>query len=157
MGDWPLRGRYIITHFDGEPIDPARRHFVLSVDTDPAALAALAAYATAVAASHPRLAQSIRAEYGLTDSAPPGDERLVALLAWDEALAAIRGHDVVADGYTSETTYATWLAHGRRRGELHIAEREAYGKLWDALDRHRLASGGERPASPEEGGDVRTA
>lgn len=64
MQDGPLYGRYTITHKDGKPIDPNKRYFVLSPDTDEAALYALKQYAYFVRRTHPQLAQSIASEYG---------------------------------------------------------------------------------------------
>ena len=43
------------------------RHFVLDVDHDPAAKAALTAYAAAVAPTHPKLARDIRSQYDLSE------------------------------------------------------------------------------------------
>jgi len=65
MKDGPLYNRYTITHKDGEPLpeDDTNRYFVLSVDTDPAARVALAAYAVAISPTHPTLARDIRRLY----------------------------------------------------------------------------------------------
>jgi hypothetical protein len=65
MRDGKLYGRYTITHKDGKPIDPDRRYFVLSPDTDPHALTALMVYVVSCQKTHPTLAKSICQEYGL--------------------------------------------------------------------------------------------
>lgn len=65
MKDGPRIDRYTITHKDGKPIDPAKRYFVLSPESDPYARTALAAYIGACRATHPVLARSLAAEYGI--------------------------------------------------------------------------------------------
>lgn len=49
-----LHEKYTVTRNDGKP-DDGRRYFVLSPDTDPAALRALSAYAHAIRESNPAL------------------------------------------------------------------------------------------------------
>lgn len=63
--DTELSDRYTVTHKRGEPIDPDRRFFVLSPDTDPAARLALFVYAEAIRLTHPRLAWSIAHAWAL--------------------------------------------------------------------------------------------
>ena len=62
MNEDRLYAKYTVTRNDGKP-DDGRRYFVLSPDTDPAARAALAAYADAIAPAQPQLAADIRREY----------------------------------------------------------------------------------------------
>lgn len=57
------------------------RYFVLDVDDDAFAAAALGAYASACAASHPELARDLREKWGASPAALT-DERIFAL--WDE-------------------------------------------------------------------------
>lgn len=76
MQDGELSNRYTVVAKDGKPTTPGRRYFVLSPDTDPAAMSALAAYADAVENTHPILAGSIRRVYGLGDSTPPTCEMI---------------------------------------------------------------------------------
>lgn len=64
MQDGPLAARYQVTRTDGTS-DPGERHatcflFVLDLDHDPFARAALAAYADAAEATHPTLAADLR-------------------------------------------------------------------------------------------------
>ncbi len=70
MKEGQVYGRYTITHKDGKPLDPARRLFVLSPDSDPHAAKALAYYAEVCRETHPELSQSIRETYELPDAAP---------------------------------------------------------------------------------------
>lgn len=51
--------RYVVTKTDGSPPDPNARYLVLRLDTDPKARQAGRAYAEAVAANDPRLADAI--------------------------------------------------------------------------------------------------
>lgn len=70
MRDGPLESKYTVTHKHGEPIDPARKFFVLSPHTDIVAWEVLLMYAAAVSKTHPILAESIMREYLTPDNKP---------------------------------------------------------------------------------------
>lgn len=61
--DWHqgIFGKYYIEHADGTPVAPRSQYFVLRLDTDPHARAAIAAYADSVQADNPTLAGELRA------------------------------------------------------------------------------------------------
>lgn len=51
--------KYAISHVDGSPIDPKAQYFVLRVDSDPSAYAALVAYHDSVKLDNPELAHDL--------------------------------------------------------------------------------------------------
>lgn len=55
-----LYGKYIVTKRDGTPTDPDAEYFVLRIDTDPAARAALNAYADYITFSDPKFSDDLR-------------------------------------------------------------------------------------------------
>lgn len=52
--------KYKITKSSGEPVDPNAQYFVLRIDTDPAARAALLAYADQIQDTLPEFAEQLR-------------------------------------------------------------------------------------------------
>ena len=56
-----LFGKYEIKKVDGSPTDPKAQYFVLRIDTDPAARAALLVYADQVKDSDPEFAKELQA------------------------------------------------------------------------------------------------
>lgn len=68
--DGPIYGKFHVVRADGRD-GPGDKHdgcdyFVLDLSHDPAAQPAVMAYADAVEATHPRLAASIRLQWGET-------------------------------------------------------------------------------------------
>jgi hypothetical protein len=59
-----LFNKYKIEKADGSPIDPKAVYFVLRLDTDPHARAALFEYMKSVSRDNPELANQIRDKYG---------------------------------------------------------------------------------------------
>jgi hypothetical protein len=55
-----LFGKYIVHKADGSPVSPEADYFVLRLDTDPAARAAVLEYANRVFFEAPRLARDLR-------------------------------------------------------------------------------------------------
>ena len=55
-----LYGKYNIKKANGQPTDPKAQYFVLRLDTDPAARAAMLTYANEVEAVEPEFAAQIR-------------------------------------------------------------------------------------------------
>lgn len=96
--------KFIVTRTDGSS-EPGGKHehceyFVLDVDHDPHAAAALAAYADAVERTHPELAADMRQRYALAQrqQVPPLSEDEVRRL-WDKACRTVTvqggGNDVL--------------------------------------------------------------
>jgi hypothetical protein len=65
-----LFNKYIVQKSDGSPIDPNAQYFVLRVDTDPAARAALKVYAAYVDEDQPNFSDELYRWVDKYDSAP---------------------------------------------------------------------------------------
>jgi hypothetical protein len=54
-----LYRKFVVAHADGRPLDEGARYFVLRIDDDPHARAALVAYAASCAREYPALASDL--------------------------------------------------------------------------------------------------
>lgn len=83
--DRGLYNKYIVARADGRRLEEGAEYFVLRLDTrTPAALAAIRAYADAIRATHPQLAQDLVAKYG------SGEDLRAIMARMEENLEAIQ-------------------------------------------------------------------